>query len=269
MKIAITGASGFLGTYIMKHLDDLGKKATYSYRDKLKSNIFKNHKAVLLNIDEYHGGEFSKLGSPDIVLHLAWGGLPNYSSDKHLKNELPKQIKFLEGLINQGLKSLVVTGTCFEYGMQEGELKSSSPTRPSNPYGCAKDLLRQKLQDLQVHKDFNLTWARLFYMYGIGQSKKSLYPLLLNAVKKGDKVFKMSSGEQVRDFMHVEEVARKLIDISLNNPNSGVINICSGNPVKIKDLVNYWIKENNWSIKPKLGVYPIPEYEPFEFWGGK
>ena len=73
----------------------------------------------MLNLDEYYGDELSKLGSPDVVLHLAWGGLPNYTSDKHLKNELPKQIKFLEGLINQGLKSLVVTGTCFEYGMQE------------------------------------------------------------------------------------------------------------------------------------------------------
>ena len=44
-------------------------------RDKLKSNIFKNHKGVLLNLDEYYGDELSKLGSPDVVLHLAWGGL--------------------------------------------------------------------------------------------------------------------------------------------------------------------------------------------------
>ena len=59
----------------------------------------------------------------------------------------------------------------------------------------------------------------------------------------------MSGGEQIRDFLPVDVVASKIVDYSLNLKGSNIINICSGQPISIRRLVENWIKQNNWDIK--------------------
>src|SRR6185369_16423277 len=109
---------------------------------------------------------FAALGHPDVLLHLAWDGLPNYRSPHHFEQELPRHYTFLSRAVRAGLPALVAAGTCLEYGQQSGALAAELETRPTNPYGFAKDALRKQLQQLQAVHPFRLTWARLFYMYG-------------------------------------------------------------------------------------------------------
>ena len=251
----------------MQYLSALGVRATYTYRSEENHVKFEGHDGVLMDIASPSGSTYNHLGNPDVLLHLAWGGLPNYKSNHHLNEELPLQYRFLSELVNQGLKSLVVTGTCFEYGMQEGALCANSQTNPSNSYGFAKDSLCKQLLSLKLKKHFNFTWARLFYMYGSGQSETSLFPSLVRSVQNGDSKFRMSSGEQIRDFLPVEEVAKRLVNIALKIPNTGVVNICSGNPISVKGLVEGWLSEYDWNIDIEYGVYAIPDYEPLAFWG--
>jgi len=165
------------------------------------------------------------------------------------------------------LTSLVTVGTCFEYGLQSGPLRAEMDTLPCNSYGFAKDALRKQLQYLRATCPFSFTWARLFYMYGDGQSETSLYSLLRKSVADGLPVFRMSRGEQLRDFLPVTEVARGLVQLTLGRGNLGVINLCSGVPVSVRSLVEGWIRENGWKIEVELGHYPYPEYEPMAFWG--
>ena len=209
------------------------------------------------------------MGRPDVLIHLAWGGLPNYKSLHHFDFELPKQYFFLRSLVNQGLKFIVVTGTCFEYGMQYGGLSSDISTHPTNPYGFAKDALRSQLQYLQLHYPFKLIWARLFYLYGPGQSKNSLLSQLEHAVSTGEKQFKMSGGEQLRDYLLVSEVANQLITLAKQKPHDRTLNICSGKPQSVRTIVENHIKNNNWNIDLDLGHFPYPDYEPMAFWGVK
>src|SRR4029078_12337969 len=91
---------------------------------------------------------FEKLGCPDVLIHLAWGGLPNYRSRHHFESELPHQYSLLRRLVDGGLRKLVVVGTCFEYGMRYGPLSEGMDPAPANPYGLAKDTLRSQLQYL-------------------------------------------------------------------------------------------------------------------------
>lgn len=225
------------------------------------------HVAVLIDMKYPPANAFDLLGRPDTLIHLAWAGLPNYKSLHHFEEELPTQYRFIKGLVASGLKNLVVTGTCFEYGMQSGPLNEDVETRPSNPYGFAKDTLRRQLEYLQQVRPFNLTWARLFYLYGEGQAENSLLPQLRKAVEQGDKIFNMSGGEQLRDYLPVTEVARYLVHLAMTNKNNGIVNICSGKPVSVRKLVENWIKENGWTIALNLGYYPYPDYEPMAFWG--
>ncbi len=268
MKIAVTGASGFIGRYVLTELERhqvdvvaVTRSAAHLADSALLCEL------VEMDIAVPRVDCFDLLGRPDVLIHLAWDGLPDYKSLHHFETELPRQFCFLKTMIDEGLPSLFVTGTCFEYGMQSGALAADMPTKPDNPYGYAKDALRQQLGFLKSHKNFNLTWARLFYMYGKGQPSTSLYPKLREAVLNGELVFNMSGGEQLRDFMPVEDVAYKIVQLAMNQHDVGPVNICSGNPISVRRLVEKWVNDNGWDIELNLGYYPYPDYEPMAFWG--
>src|ERR1051326_3786988 len=209
------------------------------------------------------------MGRPDVLIHLAWGGLPNYRSLHHFEHELPIHYRFLSGLVRSGLSGLIVTGTCFEYGMQSGQLSEAMEPYPNNPYGFAKDALRRQLEYLCKIQPFALTWTRLFYLYGDGQAESSLLPQLKLAVEQGHRVFNMTGGEQIRDYLPVIDVAKTLAILALNKADIGVVNLCSGKPISVRKLVEGWIEENGWQIKPNLGHYSYPDYEPLAFWGAR
>ena len=268
MKIAVTGASGFIGRHVLAELNRHQVEAIAVTRDSkhLVDGWMADH-VVELDIAEPGNDCFEKLGRPDVLIHLAWEGLPNYKSLHHFETELPRQFRFLKTVIEAGLPSLLVTGTCFEYGMQSGLLSEEMPTKPNNPYGYAKDALRKQLEFLKTVQPFVLTWARLFYLYGEGQPKGSLYPQLKDAALRGDPVFNMSGGEQLRDYLPVSEVARQIVCLAKAQENFGAINICSGKPISVRRLVEQWINDNEWKIGLNLGHYPYADYEPMAFWG--
>lgn len=268
MNIAVTGANGFLGRHVLAELRTREVNVVATCRNIRGAE----HEAINLRWVEFDIAEqpvdlYDRLGRPQTLIHLAWGGLPNYKSLHHFEEELPKHYRFLANLIRQGLPALVAAGTCFEYGMQSGPLDAHVATKPVNPYGFAKDLLHQQLRMLGNKYSHSLTWARMFYMYGDGQSASSLFPLLRSAVGRGDSEFPMFGGEQLRDYLPVQEVARQLVRYALAPRDHGPVNICSGKPISVRRLVDQWIEENGWEIKPRFGVMPYPDYEPLAFWG--
>lgn len=268
MKIAITGASGFIGRHVLTELEQHKMDVVAVTRDAAHlADLALSCRVVEMDIAVPKENYFDLLGRPDVLIHLAWDGLPNYKSLHHFETELPRQFGFLKAMVDAGLPSLFVTGTCFEYGMQSGPLGRDIPTKPNNPYGYAKDALRQQLEYLKTYANFSLTWARLFYMYGEGQPSTSLYSQLKEAVLNGEKVFNMSGGEQLRDFMPAQEVARQIVQLAMNPHDVGVVNICSGKPISVRRLVEQWVSDNGWDIKLNLGYYPYPDYEPMAFWG--
>lgn len=268
MKVALTGANGFIGQHILAELESRSVATTVVLRpSSVAYPSVAKHAATRMDLQNPPPNAFELMGSPDVLIHLAWDGLPNYKSLHHLEQELPAQYRFLKGLVESGLKNLVITGTCFEYGMQSGPLSEDMETRPVNPYGFAKDTLRRQLDYLKNAHSFALTWARLFYLYGDGQAENSLLPQLKGAVEQGHSVFNMSGGEQLRDYLSITESAKYLVSLAMGNRDNGIVNVCSGKPISVRRLVEAWIKENDWSIKLNLGYYPYSDYEPMAFWG--
>ncbi len=269
MKIAVTGATGFIGHHVLLQLErrrDIAVVAVVR-PSKTTSGIKSVQNVVTMDLHNPPPNCYHALGCPDVLIHLAWSGLPNYTSPHHFESELPAHYRFLKNLVEGGLSRLVVAGTCLEYGMQSGPLSEDLETRPSVPYGFAKDALRRQLQFLKRFRPFALIWARLFYLYGENQSENSLWMQLRRAVERGDKVFNMSAGEQLRDFLPVSEAAASLVSLACGKSDVGVINICSGRPISIRSLVEGWIQENGWEIGLNLGHHPYPDYEPMAFWG--
>lgn len=270
MKVAVTGATGFVGQHVLTELERRSIAPTILCRPTTQvSASLAKYPAVACDIHSFPPNIFELLGQPDMLIHLAWDGLPNYRSLHHFEQELPAQYRFLKAMLQSGLNNLLVTGTCFEYGMQSGPLNEALETRPNNSYGFAKDTLRRQLELLQRELSFNLSWARIFYLYGEGQADTSLLSQLKWAVKHREKIFRMSGGEQLRDFQPVTDTAKDIVALAMTASNSGVVNVCSGKPISVRRLVEQWIRENGWSIELSLGEYPYPDYEPMAFWGNR
>ena len=270
MKICVSGATGFIGKHVVSELISTSAQVSgiiRSERNKLQSETVDWVNLDIADLPEEN--IFELIGRPDVLIHLAWGGLPNYKSLYHFETELPIQYAFIKRLVSEGLKSIVVSGTCFEFGLLSGQLSETDNLLPSSSYGLAKYILLQQLQFLQKQTPFNLTWARLFYMFGEGQAGNSLLPQLESAIQSGEKSFNMSGGEQLRDYMPVNEVASQLVKLAQKQQDLGVVHVCSGKPISVRSLVENIIHSNGWEIKLNLGYYPYTDYEPMAFWGDK
>ena len=273
MKVLVVGSTGFIGSHIMDNLlrkKDINIIATTRNIEKAKKFSWFNDKKVNIiefDISQTNSDVYDRLQRPDIMIHLAWDGLPDYKNINHIEQNLYKNYFFLRDMISGGLKDLTITGTCFEYGLKNGCLSEEIKTDPVTSYAIAKDSLRRFLQELQKTKKFNLIWSRLFYVYGNGQSPKSLLSQLNAAINNKEKIFNMSGGEQLRDYLPIEKLAEYIVKIALQNKITGIINCCSGKPISIRNLIENYIKGRNANIRLNFGYYPYPDYEPMAFWG--
>lgn len=268
MNVAVTGGGGFVGRHVVKQLETLGISPTLVLRPgSTVPDQLSRHRVVRVDITAPPPNVYDRLGRPQVLIHLAWGGLPNYSSPHHIDQELPAQRSFLDRLITAGLGALTVTGTCLEYGMRSGALREDMPTAPVTTYGKAKDRLRAHLELVRGNLHFNLTWARLFYLYGQGQAPGSLLPQLEGAIARGDATFNMSGGNQLRDYLPIEEATKYLVSLALNGRDNGAVNVCSGRPVSVRELVEREVGRRGASIVLNFGRFPYPDYEPMAFWG--
>ena len=272
MKVLVTGATGFIGNYVIEELLRHNYTVVASSANKQKAEQvewFNKVTYISFDFTDFNSSlnYYHFFDKPDLMIHLAWEGLPDYKSSFHEEINLPRHLALLTNLIQNGLNDLTVTGTCFEYGMQEGCLNEELPTLPKNPYGKAKDQLRKELEQLQLLHPFVFKWARLFYMFGKGQNPNSLLSQLDKALANNEPVFNMSGGEQVRDFLPVEKVTAYIVKIAVQNKVTGIINCCSGIPISVKQLVENYLNESNKKISLNPGYYPYPDYEPMCFWG--
>lgn len=271
MRVLVTGATGGLGTLVVNNLISHGIEVIATSRDeeKAKQNEFYSKVTYIpFNINGQDSMDlYSYFGKPDSLIHLAWEKLNEYKNEAHTSDILEDHKKFISNLIDNGLKDITVVGSCYEYGLTEGELSEDMESKPNLPYPIGKNKLREFIEEKQKTKSFSMKWIRVFYVFGEVKGRKNLYTLLVNAIKNKEEIFNMSGGEQVRDFLTPLEISEIIVKISLQDKVQGIINCCSGHPVKLKDFITDFLKKNGYVINLNLGFYPYPDYEPMKTWG--
>jgi nucleoside-diphosphate-sugar epimerase len=272
MKIGVTGATGFIGQNLIPILLSRGHHVVALSRDQAKAEAFAWYSEVDYVSDDIHEPDaetIRRFAQCDSVIHLAWPGLPNYGELFHIEVNYPAAYLFLKRLIETGLKKLTVAGTCFEYGLKNGCLSEDAPAEPANSYGLAKVFLLRSLEELQKKTAFRLKWLRLFYQFGPGQPGNSLMGQLDKAIAEKASHFKMSRGEQLRDYMHVSKTAELILQLEETNPTATVINVCSGTPISVRSLIESRLRSEKTEIALQLGYYDYSPHEALAFWGNR
>lgn len=269
-KVLVSGATGFVGRHLVTVLLERGCQVRAVARNVEVARSMPWINAVEFVAADIHAAELdigTLTDGIDMLAHLAWPGLPNYQALFHFEHNLFADYTFINRVVQAGVRQVLVTGTCFEYGMQSGPLSEDTPPQPRCPYGLAKNTLRLFLEALQLERPFTLQWARLFYLHGMGQNPSSLLASLDRAIESGEEQFNMSAGEQLRDYLAVETAASYLADVLQHRDFSGIVNCSSGQPISVRTLVEQRLCERGSSIRLNLGHYAYSAHEPMAFWG--
>ena len=266
MKVAIIGATGFIGENLVLKL--IKKKikiiATYNSNRKYKKNS-KNITWIKLNIAIKRKNYFKYLGYPDVVINLAWPDIPKYTLKKHLKTfNLQKRLNY--NLIKNGLKNLIVLGTCYEYGNISGKISEHMKCKPNIPYGEAKLKLLESIIGFKKKYNFKLTWLRPFFVYGENKKRATLYSLVKQLDKNNNIKLKVC-GDLVRDFLSVNFLCHVILKIIELNKDIGILNVCSGKKVTIKKFIKKILINKNRIKNINMNGKNPNFFEPNKFWG--
>lgn len=271
MKVLVTGATGGLGELVINELLKRNIEVIATSRDAEKAENQEFYNKVVYLPHDIHdkAGKnlYEYLQRPDALIHLAWEKLNEYKNPEHTGSILAAHKHFLSNLIENGLKDLTVTGTCYEYGLQDGIMSEENKPQPTLPYPIAKNMLREFLENISAGHSLNFKWLRIFYVFGEVKGRSNLYSSLMKAIENKEPVFNMSGGEQVRDFLSPQQIAEIIVKTALQKKVIGVINCCSGKPVKLKDKILDFLQQHNYHIELNLGYYSYPDYEPMVTWG--
>ena len=132
MKIAVTGGGGFIGRHVADELTRRGMAATLVLRPGASARVTAGgHRVVHLDILQPPTDAFERMGRPEALIHLAWGGLPNYRSLHHFETELPAQYAFT-GAGRPSTRSSVPCGNA----SQSRALPSAPPVTTVRPLGA-------------------------------------------------------------------------------------------------------------------------------------
>lgn len=267
MKVLVTGASGSLGRHVVDVLLRCeGVEVIASGRnEQVLSSLGCRYLAY--DLDDHDPGCYHQLGRPEAVIHLAWEGLGDYHALHHVEQTLSAHYRFLKAMVEAGAGTIVCTGTCFEYGLQQGCIDETQPTQPTIAYAVAKDSLRRFLECLQRDNPFSLRWLRLFFLLNETGRPGTLFAQFDRALDDGAASFPMSGGEQLRDYLPIETVAEYVVRSTLQSEVDGAINICKGTPISVRKVLEQRMRERGQTIRLDFGRYPYPEHEPMAYWG--
>lgn len=249
MKIFVTGGTGFIGTQVVKKLT------------KENHNLFVLSKN-LANIDKWKN-ELRKF-KPEVAVHMAWEGIPNYSSKMSIKN-LEYGVDLFRVLVKAGCPRVVSTGSCWEYGLNKGKLNEDLPVRPLSAFTAAKNALHWLGKEIAKENKGQFIWTRLFFVYGHGQRKDSLIPYIINCVQQGKRPA-VKTPLARNDFVYVEDVAEAIVDITNNAKKSGVYNIGSGKATSVQEIVKMVYKKFNRPYREKDKLSKPAKSPSDDFW---
>ena len=249
-KVVVTGGAGFLGTHVVKKLQDRGCKEIFV--PKIEDYDLRDRDAIIRMYRE---------SKPDIVIHLAAvvGGIGanRENPGKFFYDNAIMGIQLIEYARQFGVKKFVCIGTICAYPkytpvpFKEENLWDGYPEETNAPYGLAKKMLLVQLQAYRQQYGFNGIYLLPVNLYGPGDNfdpkSSHVIPALIkkcvDAVNESKKeIVVWGTGTPTREFIYVEDAAEGILLAAEKYDKPEPVNIGAGFEIKIKDLVDLIVR---------------------------
>lgn len=230
MKVLITGITGFIGNNLRQHLPN-GHE--YSFLVRSLKDPRPGEKIIQGDLNDLNAVK-EQLAQirPDVCVHLAWEGIPDYSYEISARN-LKNGIDLFRFLVKEcRCHKILAVGSCWEYGKNFGPCAEADAVSQGSYFVWAKRALCDLGFSLAREEKINFVWLRLFYVYGPGQREGALVPTLVQALRKNESP-KIRTPLDANDYVHIDDVTRALVKSAFSEVPSGIYNVGSGKSVPV------------------------------------
>jgi len=267
-SVLLTGTTGFIGSNLAKHLVKLGNEVHIIVRRSSNLNLLDQ---ICNDIHIHlHNGSTSgmksimKAAKPDCVFHLASLFLAEHRSQDVtalVKSNILFGTQLLDAMAEYGVQELINASTSWQH-------YQNSPYDPVCLYAATK----QAFEDIMVYyyntKSMRLISLELFDTYGPNDQRHKLFYLLEKASQCKDPI-RMSPGEQLIDLVYIDDVIDAFMiaeDLVSKEKMNRKYMVTSGNPVKLREIVNIYKEITNQNINIEWGGLPYREREVMIPW---
>ncbi|MFZ3059425.1 MAG: NAD(P)-dependent oxidoreductase [Candidatus Methanoperedens sp.] len=261
-RVLLTGASGFIGRFAVSELlkNNYEVHALYHKSKPVEKKHVIYHKADLFDFSQQES--LIREIKPTHLLHLAWYAVPGlYWNSLENFRWVQASLELLKLFRQYDGQRAVLAGTCAEYDWSFGYCSESvTPTNPSTLYGTCKNSLQEMIAQFSKQTGLSSAWGRIFYLYGPFEDRSRLIPYVVNSLLQ-DEQANCTHGHQIRDFLYVQDVASAFVAL-LNSRVEGPINIASGQPVSLQQVVYSIADKLERRDMVRLGSIPVFDNEP-------
>lgn len=239
VKAFVTGASGFIGSYLVKELVNSGHEVLCLKRPSSNLSRLEGYtdKVSWTDCSENWKADV-KAFKPFITFHLAWNGVA--AADRVIwqrqVGNLALQQDLLDTILEAGCQKFVGIGSQAEYGDFENKIDESYPVNPKTAYSAAKIAALDLMRAFCETNNINWYWFRIFPLFGPYEAENWLIPSLIKNIFTQESM-DLTPGEQKLPYLYVGECAKAIAAAITAEGHSGIYNICSDNPVPLKELV--------------------------------
>lgn len=235
MKIFVTGGSGFIGRHLIRELE--GHQILTLTRKKPAWGSSAGVDWIVGDLEQTDLWE-SRLSkfSPEVCVHLAWEGLPNYSKEISERN-VRLSMNLFSTLRKTDVRKIVALGSCWEYGNVQGKVLETQDLKPRSHFALAKVQVCEMFLEQCKNSAINFVWPRIFFSYGPGQRNVALLPTVVTALEKHE-IPEIKSPNLAQDFIFISDVASAITVAATVNNVEGIFNVGSGQLIQIGKFVN-------------------------------